>query len=52
MVDALPPQVQCVVFDFADTLCSTPYFMPLGEANEKAISPLIFGANSSQWADP
>ena len=51
MVDGIPGHIQCVVFDFADTLCSGHYFTPLGEAHEKAISKLIFGENSSQWAD-
>jgi FMN phosphatase YigB (HAD superfamily) len=52
MVDGIPGHIQCVVFDFADTLCSDHYFSPLGEAHERAISKLIFGENSSQWADP
>jgi FMN phosphatase YigB (HAD superfamily) len=52
MVDGISGHIQCVVFDFADTLCSDHYFTPLGEEHEKAISKLIFGENSSRWADP
>jgi len=52
VVDVIPPHIRCVVFDFADTLCSTHYFLPLGEEYERLISQLIFGASSPQWADP
>ena len=43
---------KCVIFDFAGTLCSEPYFKPLRKESFDAISLLIFGENSEEWADP
>lgn len=47
-----PRRIKSVVFDFAGTLCSEPYFTPLGQDSLKAIGQLVFGDNSLQWADP
>ena len=52
MLNALPDQINCVVFDFAGTLCSDRYFVPLGPEALDAIGDLVFGDNSAEWADP
>ena len=45
-------RVNCIVFDFAWTLCSDPYFLPLGPVFLEIVSERIFGQSSEQWADP
>jgi len=47
-----PHLIKCIVFDFAGTLCSDPYFLPLGPVFLEIVSERIFGQNSEQWADP
>jgi FMN phosphatase YigB (HAD superfamily) len=47
-----PELIKCVVFDFAGTLCSCPYFRPLGPAFLDLVTERIFGKSSEQWADP
>ena len=47
-----PELIKCVVFDFAGTLCSCPYFRPLGPAFLDLVTEKIFGKSSDQWADP
>jgi FMN phosphatase YigB (HAD superfamily) len=44
--------IRCIVFDFGFTLCSEPYFGPLGPDEIARISRLVFGDNSPHWADP
>ena len=44
--------INCIVFDFAWTLCSDPYFLPLGPVFLEIVSERIFGQGSEQWADP
>ena len=43
--------INCIVFDFARTLCSDPYFLPLGPVFLEIVSERIFGQSSEQWAD-
>ncbi len=47
-----PAQIESVIFDFAGTLCCGRYFEPLGQKSLDAIGPLVFGHNSTRWADP
>ena len=45
--------INCVIFDFASTLCSELYFKELGAESESRITELIFrGDNITKWADP
>ena len=45
--------INCVIFDFAFTLCSELYFKELGTESERKITELIFrGDNIGKWADP
>ena len=44
--------INCIVFDFARTLCSDPYFRSLGPVFLEIVSERIFGQSSEQWADP
>lgn len=43
---------KCVIFDFAGTLCSEPYFKLLDQESRNAVGELVFGKNSEAWADP
>ena len=47
-----PEQINTVIFDFDGTLCFGRYFEPLGRGSLDAIGELVFGDNSTQWADP
>jgi len=49
MID--PQQTNCVIFDFAGTLCSGRYFEPLGSESLDAIGQLLFGKKSNQQVD-
>lgn len=45
--------VRCVLFDFADTLCHTPYFWTLGPEFTSTVTEAIFtGENKRLWAGP
>lgn len=44
--------VKCIVFDFAGTLCSEGYFHELEPEYYEAVGSILFGKNSSTWADP
>jgi len=48
----IPNAIRCVVFDFHKTLCSEPYFLPLGLPFVDSVGELVFGGNSEKWADP
>jgi len=51
MIDLRP--VRCVVFDFADTLSSEPYFARLGPEFCSVVTEAIFtGENKIKWATP
>lgn len=50
MID--PAHINSVIFDFSGTLSCGRYFAPLGPESLDAIGSLVFGSNSSQWADP
>jgi FMN phosphatase YigB (HAD superfamily) len=46
-------RIRCVIFDFADTLCSVPYFAPLGQEFCEVVTEAIFsGENKARWATP
>lgn len=47
-----PEKVRSVIFDFDGTLCSGRYFEPLGQPTLDRIASLLFGAASSDWAEP
>lgn len=43
----------CIVFDFADTLCSDLYFSRLGIEFDELVTTAIFtGENVARWASP
>ncbi|MFP4356541.1 MAG: hypothetical protein ACLFUJ_15615 [Phycisphaerae bacterium] len=47
------PDFQCVVYDFAFTLCSQKYFHKLGSQAERQIDQLLFGPGTeTHWAIP
>jgi phosphoserine phosphatase len=47
-----PTQINSVIFDFSGTLASGRYFALLGQGSLDIIGDLVFGKNSTQWADP
>ncbi|MFC1819471.1 hypothetical protein ACFLZG_00090 [Thermodesulfobacteriota bacterium] len=45
--------INCVIFDFAFTLCSELYFKEIGIESESKITEFIFrGDNIKKWSDP
>ncbi|HEY3418073.1 MAG TPA: hypothetical protein VGM23_14435 [Armatimonadota bacterium] len=45
--------IRCVIFDFANTLCSEFYFAPLGEKFQAVVKEAIFtGENKERWSGP
>lgn len=45
--------IRCIVFDFANTLCSENYFAPLGDEFQAVVKAAIFtGENKTRWASP
>jgi phosphoserine phosphatase len=45
--------IRCIVFDFANTLCSEFYFTPLGTEFQTLVKQAIFtGDNCQRWASP
>jgi FMN phosphatase YigB (HAD superfamily) len=44
--------ISCIIFDFAGTLCSDYFFTGLKPEYFNAVQHLIFGENSTKWADP
>ncbi len=49
----MSPALRCMVFDFAGTLCSTPYFWPLGPEFLAVVTEAVFtGENKALWAGP
>jgi FMN phosphatase YigB (HAD superfamily) len=45
-------QIRCIVFDFAATLCSELYFLPLGTEFLNIVQEEIFKRGNEQWVDP
>jgi len=48
----VPSNIKSIIFDFNGTLCFGRYFELLGQESLDAIGTLVFGDNSSRWADP
>ncbi len=45
--------MKCIIFDFANTLCSELYFGPLGKEFQAVVKDAIFtGENKVLWARP
>ena len=44
--------IRCVLFDFAGTLCSTPFFAGLSAEVLEIVRTEIFGGGNAQWAEP
>lgn len=45
--------LHCIIFDFANTLCSELYFTPLGTDFQAVVKEAIFtGENKARWASP
>lgn len=44
--------IRCILFDFADTLCSVPYFTGISPEVLEIVRTVIFGSGKAQWADP
>jgi len=45
--------IRCIIFDFANTLCSEYYFAPLGAEFQAVVKEAIFtGKNKARWASP
>lgn len=49
----MPPNIRCIIIDFANTLCSELYFGTLGAGFQALVSKEIFGeANNKRWSTP